>query len=265
MYNKISSNTNTAIVGVTTSILNMYTGGNFIDEGSSVDIDVGITGQLSSISIDMLNLGYNLCILNNEIMQFKEAIQLSPGIYRISSLVRYLRGTDYLKDTNHPIGSTFVLLDLNSITLVEDNILYRNALIDFKAVPFYTNILSAPINTKANTGLSKKPFKPVHEFANFDSTSTLISWERQARLDSAWNSFRDVPLIESLEQYEIDIVTTLGVVKRTLISNTTSVSYTHAEQIVDFGTSSGNTFYIKIYQISSIVGRGWPAIITFTN
>jgi hypothetical protein len=56
------------------------------------------------------------------------------------------------------------------------------------------------------------------------------------------------------------------VVKRTLTSSTTSVLYTAAQQTADWGAllGPGQTLAIRIYQLSALVGRGAPKIVTLT-
>jgi hypothetical protein len=53
-------------------------------------------------------------------------------------------------------------------------------------------------------------------------------------------------------------------VKRTLATTTTSVLYTAADQIADFGgrLGPGDTLDLRIFQLSARVGRGTPAAVT---
>ena len=53
-------------------------------------------------------------------------------------------------------------------------------------------------------------------------------------------------------------------VKRTLATGTTSVTYTGAYQIADWGglLGPGDTLDVRIYQLSALVGRGAPAVST---
>jgi hypothetical protein len=65
-----------------------------------------------------------------------------------------------------------------------------------------------------------------------------------------------IPLGETTESYEVEVwdsgYTTL---KRTLTASTPTVTYTSANQVTDFGSNQA-TLYLKIYQLSAIVGRG---------
>jgi protein involved in polysaccharide export with SLBB domain len=69
-----------------------------------------------------------------------------------------------------------------------------------------------------------------------------------------------VPLAEESEAWEVEIMDG-ATVKRTLTTTTTSVIYTAADQIADFGAllGPGDTLDIRIFQLSARVGRGTPA------
>jgi hypothetical protein len=68
----------------------------------------------------------------------------------------------------------------------------------------------------------------------------------------------DVPLGEASESYDVEIwdsaYTTL---KRTFAAlSAATASYTAAQQTTDFG-SAQSTVYVRVYQLSAIVGRGY--------
>jgi hypothetical protein len=66
----------------------------------------------------------------------------------------------------------------------------------------------------------------------------------------------DASLGETSEAYEVDIMQG-ATVKRTLTATTPSVLYTSAMQVTDFGSVQPSVT-VKIYQLSSVVGRGYP-------
>ena len=98
---------------------------------------------------------------------------------------------------------------------------------------------------------------------NIDQVSEdwAISWVRRTRVGGEWRDYVDAALGETSEAYEVEIwnssYTTL---KRTITGVTTEwIPYTAAHQISDFGTKQ-STLYLKIFQISSVVGRGYPLV-----
>ena len=88
----------------------------------------------------------------------------------------------------------------------------------------------------------------------------LIRWTRRTRIDGIWRASVDAALGEASELYEIEIMQGDSV-KRIITSTTSSVNYTSAQQVTDFG-SNRSSISIKIYQISATVGRGFPATRT---
>ena len=91
-----------------------------------------------------------------------------------------------------------------------------------------------------------------------------IGWTRRSRALAAdsWTA-AEVPLAEEREAYEVGVLDGASV-KRTLATNTTSVPYTAAQQTADWGAllSPGDTFDIRIYQLSALIGRGTAKSIT---
>ena len=75
----------------------------------------------------------------------------------------------------------------------------------------------------------------------------------------------EVPLAEELEAYEVEILDG-ATVKRVLSTATTSAVYTAADQTADWGAplGPGDTLDSRIYQLSALVGRGAPKIVTLT-
>jgi hypothetical protein len=93
-----------------------------------------------------------------------------------------------------------------------------------------------------------------------------IRWTRRSRALAAdsWGGL-EVPLGEELEAYEVELLDGPAV-KRILSTATTSAVYTAAQQTADWGgpIGPGDTLDIRIYQLSALVGRGAPKIVTLT-
>lgn len=91
-----------------------------------------------------------------------------------------------------------------------------------------------------------------------------IRWTRRSRSLSAdsWGAV-EVPLIEDVEAYEVEILDG-AVVKRTLTTSTTSTVYTTDQQTADWGAllGSGDTLDIRIFQLSALIGRGAAKTVT---
>jgi hypothetical protein len=111
------------------------------------------------------------------------------------------------------------------------------------------------------TGEALRPYSPSHAKGERDIDGNItISWIRRSRNTCEWRDYSDVPLNESYEAYDIEIMSGLTI-KRTLSATTQTVVYSASQQITDFG-SLQNSVVVQIYQISDIVGRGNPLIAT---
>jgi len=100
-------------------------------------------------------------------------------------------------------------------------------------------------------------------------TSSVNAWElnwiRRTRVSGEWRDYVEVSLGETLEKYEIEIWNaSYTVLKRTLTVYEPTATYTVADQILDFGVAQ-STLYVKIYQISELVGRGTPITTSITR
>jgi len=103
-------------------------------------------------------------------------------------------------------------------------------------------------------------FTPTGPWPTTSSTDGVsFTWSRRTRLDKNFTT-GVTPLGETTESYEIDVYDdgTFTTVVRTLTSTTETVNYSEAQQVIDFGSVQTN-FYIDVYQVSSTLGRGYPA------
>ena len=92
----------------------------------------------------------------------------------------------------------------------------------------------------------------------------VIRWTRRSRALAAdsWTA-PEAPLAEESEAYEAE-VRDGSVVKRTLATSTTSVTYTATQQLTDWGAllGPGDTLDLRIFQLSALVGRGAAKSVT---
>lgn len=213
--------------------------------------------ELSSITDEQLLSGGNLAAIGSEIIQFRDAILQKDGTYHLSYLLRGRFGTEWAT-VLHQEHEEFTLLSENSIQHVttESNAIGSTHL--YKAVTLGMSSDSASEKHFTHHSVGLKPYAPVHIAAQRDNDLNIkISWIRRARFGGEWRDHVDVPLGETNESYEIEIINHEKII-RTLSSKTTVVIYTAAQQKED-GFALGKPISIKIYQLSAIVGRGFPA------
>jgi hypothetical protein len=238
----------------------------FWDRGNTLTVTLAYTGSvLESISEDLVIAGYNAAWLGpatgqgGEVIQFATATLVGPGQYTLSNLLRGRLGTE--ANVTHGSNEVFVLL--RSTTLGRSEFgpadWYYSRL--FKPVSVLTNEVDTTAQAFTNNGVGKMPRSPVHVAGARDGSNNLsLSWVRRTRLQVPGLGLGPVPLGELTEAYSIDIYSGASVV-RTISATTPAASYTAAEQTAD-GLTPGNPVTLRIYQLSDVRGRGFPAIAT---
>lgn len=245
-------------------VLGDWTGPRVFDEMNTVTVDIGTVGSptLESYSRDeILNSQQkNLALVGHEVIQFATATLISPGVYELSSLLRGGRGTEWAM-TGHVAGEDFVMLSagLMRINLGTSELGLPQF---YKGLTIGRRLSTASTQSFTDTGIGLKPFSPVDLRAFRDvSDNITFTWQRRTRLEtrSIGTLGISVPLGEDTESYSLDIYSdnTFATVVRTITAATTTASYSAAEQIAD-GLTPGDEVYVRVYQISAIVGRGYP-------
>ena len=116
---------------------------------------------------------------------------------------------------------------------------------------------------KAFSGVGLRTLSPVHVRGRFAGNDLVISWMRRTRLAGDSWDVTEVPLGEEEERYEVDILDS-GTVKRTLGSSTSTVTYSEADQIDDWGTVQA-AYDMRVYQLNSSLSRGSPREATING
>jgi hypothetical protein len=239
----------------------------FWDRGNSLTVQLAYAGQtLESRSEDLVLAGYNAVWLGGadgqggEILQFTTATLLAPGQYQLSGLLRGRLGTE-ANVGSHAANEVFVLLSIGTLGRSDFGPGDWNDERDYKPVSYYTAEIDTTAQQFTNTGVGKAPLSPVHVAGLRDTSNNLsLSWIRRTRYRAPGLGGGPVPLGEVSEAYEVDIYSGASVV-RTISTSTPAASYSAAEQTAD-GLTPGNPVSLRVYQISDVRGRGFPAICT---
>jgi hypothetical protein len=228
------------------------------DLGNSIEIAI-TSGTLESLNeIDFMN-GRNCALVGNEIIYFKNATLTAATTYVLTELLRGRRGTEWAI-AGHAASERFVFLS-GYLERVEGQTLDLNTQRLYKA-PISTQTLADITATGfTTTGKSLKPYAPCQIKGIRDVNGNLtINWVRRTRKGGKLLDYKDVDLSELSEAYEVDILSGSTIV-RVLSSATPTVSYSAANQVVDF-VSVPSSVNVKIYQLSSYVGRGYAGVAT---
>ena len=243
------------------------------DHGNTLEVDL-LTGTLESVTDLTLFGGANALAIESapgiwEIVQAGAAELIAPGRYRLSRLLRGQRGTEGAMGDPTPAGARVVVLDtsLAVLPIAEADL----------GIPWNWRIgpASRPVSdethvarTFAPEGIGLRPFSVAHVAQPWRRPRApgdlTIRWVRRSRALAAdnWGGL-DVPVAEEVEAYEVDIMDG-ATVTRVLSATTTSVLYSEADQIADWGAplGPGDALTIRIFQLSALVGRGAPKDVT---
>lgn len=257
-YERLAGFEDQAIVG--TALTALANGSTAVaDEAHQVDVLLMGNETLESVTWLALLNGANAALLGEEIIQFRYAELLAAGKYRLSGLLRGRLGTEH-ETGGHMAGERFVLLN-NRLAkeTVSPNLIGLPRL--YKPVTVGATLGGTEAMYFTYGGRAWMPYAPVHVAGTRNGSDDLsIHWVRRTRAGGAWRDFVDTPLNEESERYELDVLAG-GEVIRTLTANETSISYSAADQLSDFGDIP-DSIDVAVYQISAVVGRGIPAYAT---
>lgn len=196
-----------------------------------------------------------------EVIQFVNAELIATNRYKLTKLRRGLLGTEGAMRTPVGSGANVVVVDpeaqtfINSIRGVDQTFKYGPSTQPVSDISY----LSLTVNF---SHVALRPYAPVNVSHRALDDYLEFNWTRRSRgVDDVWN-FRDLPINEVLEEYEIDVYNGANVV-RTIRTLAPLMFYYESEQIEDFG-SVPSTFTIRVYQMSAEYGRGEYAQYTYT-
>lgn len=253
-------------IGFAASVLPTFFGGNQPDELNTVDISL-YGGTLASVSYANFLAGFNACLLGSELILFRNATQTAVNAYTLSGLLRGQIGTEWAMSV-HFVGEPFVLLNTSVLADVGINLHDLGAVMYFE--PHLLNQFlnqPAPAVTETPSVARVKPLAPVLFTAISGSVASLsdisLTWIRRARVYGQWQNGTDVPLDESSESYQVQVMSGATVV-RALIATSPAITYT-AAQIAADGFTTGNTINFNVAQNSDQGVLGYAAMTTITR
>lgn len=232
------------------------------DMGSTLRVEIPVWAATTpaSATIDQLANGANACAIGApgrwEIVQYQFATQVSATVWELTGLLRGRRSTNHNIGTS-VAGDRFVLLDENTITRLAVDPALIDETCSYRPVTFATTFASGADQDieHEHEGQALIPFSPVDVTAARDMSGDIgVLWDRRDRLGFTLSG--TLPMSEAVEAYQVDVVY-LGNVIRTLSSGTESATYSAAQQATD-GTAAATALFFRVYQISAVMGRGWP-------
>jgi hypothetical protein len=230
------------------------------------------TFELESTTDDLLWNGANLCVIGDEVLQFRDAVQNADTSWTISNLLRGRRGTEYATGA-HKVGERFVFLSGATITAEGDTLDARGQKRFFKAIGQGRTLVSAQPLSIIYEPRDRMPYAPKGIRRSIAGADVTVSWNRRTRMGgNMQDGTGTVPLQETAESYELYILKTpfVGDLSRgntvpldDVIYQTTTTTPTATFNVTGFTTAFDvnlDTLHVLVYQISATVGRGFPGV-----
>lgn len=226
--------------------------------------------EVASVSrLQMLN-GANAAAIRSasgawEIVQFENAEEIAPDLWRLSGLLRGQLGTEDAMSAGAAVGAEIVMIDdaLKPAGLAAGEM---GLPLNWRIGPTGAEFSAAFFAEIAATGgqRARLPLSPVHLRSRKTGGGDLaLTWVRRGRLDADDWAGADVPLGEEREEYRIEIAAVGGAIVRTSTVAAQSFVYAAAAIAADFGSPPA-TIDVTVRQLSLAAGWGLPATRRFS-
>lgn len=213
-----------------------------------------------------------------EIVKYRDVTDNGDGTFTIGGAwIRGRRGTNRVAEAGHSAGDDFLLMNPNGQVGMWSRKVYEASEIDstrfFRATPVGNIFDSATFESVTITGTDLKPYEVVHVEDSRPNSPTnediRLEWVRQTRIGGTinWNDgVEETALGEEFERYEVVLLAGPGdpdpgseALSKTFNDqvDTSGDDFTEAE-LTAAGYALSDDVDFVIYQISAVVGRGFP-------
>ncbi len=257
-----------ATMGFASTALGAH-GGTVLDKSSLLTVRL-YHGELSSVTEAQMFAGSNWFAYGvngrYEVIAAQNCVLQGDGTYILSDFLRGQMGTEWATGL-HAVGDALVHLSSTELEFILTNTALIGVSRTYRGITQGKLIDSDEDREFTYNAVNLEPLSPCALTGSRHPTTNdwTLTWTRRSRY-AGWRSYVDADLAEASEAYEIDIFSsnTYATLKRTLSVSAPTAAYTSAQQFADFG-SNQSTLYVKIYQLSAIVGRGYPLTVRFPD
>ena len=231
--------------------------------GSSVNIEIISGSDLESITDNEfdVDMGQNLCFIGKqtaqgyyegEFLQYRDVTVIGVRQFTLTTLKRGLNNTG---NYQHVSGETFFLFKGfgSYYSVIPGDASYIGKTLWFRSiVSEWQDLGTTPVTIITPVGNAYRPPAPTNLSGEITPDDNITySWDYNPAFSPYNNSQESVT-------YEVEILDGVSVT-RTLSSPVKSVVYTNNDRTAD---GLGTTITIRVYAVSSIVGRGDKAEAT---
>jgi hypothetical protein len=201
-----------------------------------------------------------------EIVKFADVTDNGDGTVDLSTFIRGRRGTENECKDGHASGEFFILLSVG----VTRRKLFAASEIGstryFRATSVGDTLDHSTVTALSLVGNDLKPYAPVHIEGLRDGSDNLdITWIRQDRIggDNNWrDAITDIPMSETTESYKAYLLNKSTGAEEAEQSETTEAATFTAAQVSTAGYNTTEPVNVRVYQVSSVVGNGFPGNAT---
>lgn len=232
-------------------------------------------GSLNSCTYDQMIDGTNRMLVQTsngdwELIGFMTAELIGTNTYKVSRLLRGLRGTEHLVD-KHFTNAKCVLVQEGPIGFLAQTSAQLGVTKYYKSPSTQGNVEDFDAEVVTLQGRSAMPFSPCNGTIYRDPATNdiTVSWTRRTKSFSRLFGPAGTPFTpdELPEAYIVELLVAAdpdAAVERIATVLTNSWTYTAAEQTADGRTLGVSVITVKVYQKSNAVGKGTPAYFSFT-
>jgi hypothetical protein len=176
-----------------------------VDRDGFAEVELLHAGMsLSDADMAALDAGANLALVGDELLQFGSATPLGDNRWRLGTLWRGRRGTEWAC-AGHAAGERFVLIEPEALV---------SASLPLAALGGTVRVLASgvgdpagPAEAMANLdGASVRPPAPVRlRWDETEDGGAIVRWTRRSRGGWRWADGSDAPLGEEAERYRVTI------------------------------------------------------------
>lgn len=249
-------------MGVMLDALYPAPSGRIIEQSVRLQLD---RGELASVTLASLLGGANRLAVETgdgwDVIQFRDAVLISEGEWRITGLLRGQFGSE-TASVIAP-GARFAILDgeIGTVPVFDhetgQNLVFRVG--PARMAPDHDSYASATILVER---ADLRPLSPVHVRARREDGHLTVSWVRRTRIGGDSWTPGDVPLGEVAEKYELN-VGPAGETLQTVVVDSPFWSVDSAQESAIFG-GLVSTLEVEVRQVSERFGPGRAATGMFT-
>ncbi len=185
------------------------------DLANVIEVELSHEGMtLQSAAAAAIDRGANLALVGGELLQFADAAQVGPTLWRLSGLLRGRRGMS----ATHVAGERFVLIARDTaVSIALPPAIVRKTV---RVMASGVGDVAGPASASAAvSGLSIAPPSPVHLTLDpLSDGSARLRWVRRSRIGWSWTDGIDVPLGEEREAYRVTITVPGAVDRRAIVT-----------------------------------------------